>query len=286
MIDERIAFGDADVGELKLHYAIAGKGERLVILLHGFPEFWYSWRHQLVALADDYTVVAPDMRSYNLSDRPGNVSDYTIDHLADDVARLIRHFGRDQAAVVGHDWGAAVAWNFAFTRPELVWKLAALQVPPAFIWKRNQTLRQYLASWYMFFFQLPFLPELVFTMNDFAVITRSLRRSTSVPDVFTDADFAIYKDAWSQTGAPSAMINYYRANVSRARLRAQDRKIDVPTLFIYGEKDQAVLPKTVAGIRSVVTGEYVEHRIPGSGHWVQQEAADEVTEVLRRFLAD
>jgi epoxide hydrolase 4 len=286
MPDKRISFGYADVGEVKLHYATAGNGERLVILLHGFPEFWYSWRHQLVALGDEYTVVAPDLRGYNLSDKPANVSDYTVDHLAGDIAGLIRHFDPEKAAVIGHDWGAVVAWKLAFTRPELVWKLAALQVPPTSVWKRNQTLKQFLTSWYMFFFQIPWLPEIVLKMNDFAVLARSLRRSTARPGVFTDDDIAQYKKAWSQPGAPAAMINYYRANVSRSGLRAEGRKIDLPTMFIYGEKDHAVLPDTVAGVGDVVTGPYVEHRIPDSGHWVQQEAEREVTEVLKRFLAD
>src|SRR5258705_9690164 len=113
-----IKFEYADVGEVKLHYATAGGGEKLVVLLHGFPEFWYSWRHQLVALSDEYTVVAPDLRGYNLSDKPANKVDYEIDHLVGDIVGLIRHFGREKAAVIGHDWGASVAWAVALKKPE------------------------------------------------------------------------------------------------------------------------------------------------------------------------
>ncbi|MFN0141618.1 MAG: alpha/beta fold hydrolase, partial [Pyrinomonadaceae bacterium] len=147
MIDDRISFGYADVGEVTLHYAKAGSGDKLVLLLHGFPEFWYSWRHQLIGLSDKYTVVAPDLRGYNLSDRPVNTSDYVIDKLVGDVVGLIKHHGREKAAVIGHDWGASVAWALAMKRSEVLWKLGALQVPPIPIWKRNQTARQFFASW-------------------------------------------------------------------------------------------------------------------------------------------
>ncbi|MBK7803676.1 MAG: alpha/beta hydrolase [Chloracidobacterium sp.] len=136
-----MSFEHADVGGLKLHYAIAGSGQKLVILLHGFPEFWYSWRHQLIALSDEYTVVAPDMRGYNLSDRPPHAEDYSIDKLVGDVVGLIRHFGVEKAAVIGHDWGAAVAWALAIQHPEVVWKLGALQVPPLPIWKRKSNIQ-------------------------------------------------------------------------------------------------------------------------------------------------
>src|SRR5258708_7486506 len=153
----QISLAYANVGEIRLHYATAGNGEKLVVLLHGFPEFWYSWRHQLVALSDDYTVVAPDLRGYNLSDRPANTVDYAIDHLVSDIYGLIKHFGREKAAVIGHDWGASVAWAVALKRPEVLWKLGALQLPPIPIWKRNQTAKQFLARWYMLFFQIPAL---------------------------------------------------------------------------------------------------------------------------------
>lgn len=287
-VDERITFGYADVGEIKLHYAKAGAGDKLVVLLHGFPEFWYSWRHQIVALSDEYTVVAPDMRGYNLSDKPSNKSDYTIDHLVGDVVGLIRHFGREKAAVIGHDWGASVAWAMAMKKPEMLWKLGALQVPPIPIWKRNQTSKQFLASWYMFFFQLPGLPEKVFNKNDHAALVKSLTGSTATPDVFSDDEIAEYKQAWSQPGAATAMLNYYRANIMKRMFgkSATPAKISVPTLFIYGEKDKAVLPQTVAGVGDMVAGLYTEHRISNSGHWVQQEARDEVTAVIKQFLAD
>ena len=287
-VDARISFGYADVGDVKLHYAKAGDGEKLVILLHGFPEFWYSWRHQLVALSDQYTVVAPDMRGYNLSDKPLNKTDYAIDNLVGDIVGLIYHFGRETAAVIGHDWGASVAWALAMKKPEVLWKLGALQVPPIPIWKRNQTVKQFFASWYMFFFQIPGLPEFRLRQNDYTALAKALRESTAAAGVFSDDEIAEYKKAYGQPGAITAMLNYYRANIVKRMFGKKEtpRKIDVPTLFIYGEKDKAVLPRTVAGVGDMVSGPYTEHRIPNSGHWVQQEARDEVTQVLRTFLIE
>lgn len=286
-IDPRISFEHADVGGLKLHYAIAGSGQKLVILLHGFPEFWYSWRHQLIALSDEYTVVAPDMRGYNLSDRPPHAEDYSIDKLVGDVVGLIRHFGVEKAAVIGHDWGAAVAWALAIQHPEVVWKLGALQVPPLPIWKRNRTFRQFVASWYMLFFQLPALPEFIFKLNNYNALAKALRDTTARPGTFGDDEIDEYRKAWSKTGATTAMLNYYRAANVFSRMFGKTEvlpEIDLPTLFVYGEKDTAVLPATVVGVGDVIKGDFTEHRIPDSGHWVQQEAADEVTGVIREFL--
>ncbi len=283
-----IKFDYAQIGGVKLHYATAGNGEKLVVLLHGFPEFWYSWRRQIIALSDEYTVVAPDMRGYNLSDKPANVSDYQIDKLVDDITGLIRHFGREQAAIVGHDWGASVAWATAQKHPEYVWKLCALQVPPISVWKKNQTVKQFLASWYMFFFQIPRLPEWLMSRNDFAILAKGLKNSTAERGVFSDYDIAEYKKAWSEPTALTSAINYYRANILKRLFSKQstEEKIKVPTLFIYGEKDQAILPETVQGIGEIIDAPYQEIRIPDAGHWVQQEAAEIVTDSLREFLAE
>ncbi len=288
MTADPISFNFARLADLRLHYATAGNGNKLVVLLHGFPEFWYSWRHQLVALSNEYTVVAPDLRGYNLSDKPQKVSDYAIDHLVGDVVGLIRHFGREKAAVIGHDWGASIAWAVALKKPEVLWKLGALQVPPIPIWKRNQTMKQFFASWYMFFFQLPTLPEFIFRQNDYAMLAKALRESTATPGVFSDEEIAEYKKAWAQPGAATAMLNYYRANIAKRMFGKNEMppKINIPTLFIYGEKDKAILPGTVAGVGDMIAGPYTEHRIQNSGHWVQQEARDEVTNVLRNFLAE
>lgn len=278
----------AQIGGVRLHYVTAGEGEKLVVLLHGFPEFWYSWRNQIPVLSETYTVVAPDLRGYNLSDKPANVSDYEIERIVDDILGLIRHFGHENAAIVGHDWGAAAAWMLAQNYPESVWKLCAMQVPPASVWRKNQTLRQFLASWYMFFFQLPVLPELLLSANDYAALGKSFRKTAARPDVFTDEVIEEYRNSWRETEKMTTPINYYRANVLKRFFGKQSTpgKIQVPTLFIYGEQEHAILPETVRGVAEAVNAPFSEFRIPDAAHWVQQEAGADVNEVLLDFLAD
>lgn len=290
MIDENIKFDNAQIGGVNLHYAYAGEGADLVVLLHGFPEFWYSWRHQLAGLSDEYTVVAPDLRGYNLSDKPVKISDYKIDKIVDDVTGLIGHLGRERAAVIGHDWGAAVAWSLARKHPEYVWKLGALQVPPPDIWRKNLTFRQALASWYMLFFQIPELPEWLMKRNDYEFLVKGLKGTAFEKGTFNDDDIAEFKKSWSEPGALTGAINYYRANVWRLFSPQTDgkaaEKIKVPTVFIYGEKDRFIMPETVKGVGEAVDAHYEEFHIPEAGHWVQQEAAETVTEILRDFLAE
>jgi epoxide hydrolase 4 len=267
-----VRHGYAQIGDVQLHYAECGSGDDLVILLHGFPEFWYSWRHQLPVLGERYHVVAPDMRGYNLSDKPPRNEDYRI---------------------VAHDWGAGVAWAVAQRHPEVVSKLAALQVPMPAAWRDNMTLRQFLSSWYMFFFQLPRVPEWWASRNDFARIERMYRETIVRTGAFSDRDIAVYKDALRQPGALTSSINYYRANVFRSLLRGgtetpkdADGRIRVPTLFIYGEQDIAVIPSTVRDLGRFIEAPYRELRIPDSGHWVQNEAVDEVNQALLEFLGE
>ncbi|MBA3768206.1 MAG: alpha/beta hydrolase [Acidobacteria bacterium] len=290
-LDSSIRHGYTQVGGVRLHYAERGGGDRLVLLLHGFPECWYSWRHQLMALGDRYHVVAPDLRGYNLSDKPPRVEDYRMELLVDDVLGLVRHFGAREAAIVGHDWGAGVAWAVAQRHPEYVWKLAALQVPPMAAWRKNLTLKQALRSWYMLFFQIPWLPETLMRAGDFAAIERAFKTTVARPGSFTDADIAVYKKALREPFALTAAINYYRANFTRLFLKRRkpteelsDGRIRVPTLFIYGEQDHAIVPETVRNVRAYIDAPYREVRIATSGHWVQNEAVAEVNTALGQFL--
>ncbi|HWN10491.1 MAG TPA: alpha/beta hydrolase [Pyrinomonadaceae bacterium] len=303
-----INHGYASVNGIRLHYAESGGGDKLVILLHGFPEFWYSWRHQLAALAENYHVIAPDLRGYNLSDRPLRIEDYRIDVLVEDVIGLIRHFGADKAAIVAHDWGAGLAWKLAERYSDHVSKLVILQVPPASAWRANMTLRQLLKSWYMFLFQLPSLPEWMIRRKNFAVLDKMFTESVARKGAFTDSDIDLYKEALARPGALTAALNYYRANVFRIMSGAGRKgepkqenassnksashstgrngfRIRVPTLFIYGEKDVALTPTTVQGIDRYIDAPYRELRIADSGHWVQNEAAEEVNAALLDFLA-
>jgi pimeloyl-ACP methyl ester carboxylesterase len=208
----------------------------------------------------------------------------------DDVTGLIRHFGAREAAVVGHDWGAAVAWGVAQHYPDYVWKLASLQVPPSAIWVRNFTLRQLLRSWYMLFFQLPSVPEWWLARGDFEGLGKVFR-STSRPGTFSDADIEVYREALRRPGALTAAINYYRANLrsffgrgfGEGEVRRHER-VRVPTLFVYGERDFAIVPETVRGIADYVDAPYTELRLSRSNHWVQQESPTEVNAALLSFL--
>jgi pimeloyl-ACP methyl ester carboxylesterase len=282
----------ANVNGIRLHYAESGRGENLVILLHGFPEFWYSWRHQLPLLGKSHHVIAPDMRGYNLSDKPPGVDDYRIEVLVEDVIGLIKHFGPNKAAIVGHDWGAGVAWAIAQKYPQHVSKLAVLQVPPAAAWRANMSLRQLLRSWYMVFFQLPRIPEWAIGRKDFAGLDRVFKESVVRKGAFSDMDIEVYKEALRRPGALRAAVNYYRANVRRVMSQrnsdntagqssnqpretdlAKDGRIRVPTLFIFAEQDYAILPRTVSGVEIYVDAPYREVRIADSGHWVQNEGS-------------
>ncbi len=288
--------GYANVNGIRLHYAEAGSGDSLVILLHGFPEFWYSWRHQLASLGQTHHVIAPDLRGYNLSDKPQRVADYRIGVLIEDVIGLIKHFGADRAAIVGHDWGAGVAWAVAGKYPEYVSKLAILQVPPAAAWLANLTLRQLWRSWYMLFFQLPRVPEWFIKRKRFATLDRMFTESVGRKGSFSEAEIERYKEALARPGALTAAINYYRANAGMAIARRKkskggtradqtlDRRIRVPTLFIYGEQDVAIVPATTRGVGRYINALYRELRIKDSGHWVQNEAPREVNDSLRQFL--
>lgn len=283
----------AQLDGIRLHYAECGKGDELVILLHGFPECWYSWRHQLPVLGERYHVIAPDMRGFNLSDKPAGIKHYRIEPLVKDILGLIRYFGKEKAAIVAHDWGAGVAWALARRHPEAVSKLVAMQVPPPAAWRANFTLRQLRRSWYMFFFQLPRVPEWWASANDFARVEKMYRETSARPGAFTDSDIAVYKEALRQPGALTSSLNYYRANVLKSLFRGglktpnqRDGRVRVPTLFIYGEKDVAIIPATVRGVRKFVDAPYRELRISDSGHWVQNEAVEEVNTALLDFLRD
>lgn len=276
----------AKISGIRLHYVEAGTGP-LVVLLHGFPECWYSWRHQIPALADaGFRVIAPDMRGYNESEKPPGVRNYHIEHLVADVIGLIRHAGEDRAAVVGHDWGGAVAWQVAMRHPEAVHRLAVLNCPhPAVFLRKIWTLGQLRRSWYIFFFQLPWLPEWWIRRRNFAGLERLWTGDPTRPGAFTDEDVAAYKQALGQPGALTATINYYRAVFRRSPVAAnrEARPIDVPTLLIWGERDRHLGVPLLDGTEEWVRNLRIE-RLPDASHWVQNDAPERVNELLVGFL--
>lgn len=265
---------------VQLHWVEAGPPEgRPVILLHGFPEFWWGWRHQIPVLARaGLRVIALDMRGYNRSGKPDRVEAYGIGHLAGDLRALIEHLGYERAAVVGHDWGAGVAWAFALLHPERLERLGILNLPhPARMAAGLKTVRQLLRSWYIFAFQIPGLPE-------WGAQRGALRRALQA-DGFSEADLATYERAWAQPGAVKAMINYYRAFVRGARqsMGLMGRRIEQPVLVLWGERDR-YLGAELAEPPSALVPSCRVVRYPGASHWVQHEMVDEVNRELVGFL--
>lgn len=275
------------VNGVKLHVVEAGPVDgELVVLLHGFPEFWYSWRRQIDALADaGYRVLVPDQRGYNTSDKPKKVSDYAVDTLANDVVELIKSTGRSQANVIGHDWGAAVAWMLAIKHPHVVKRLGILNVPhPAvFVRKFKRPSLQMLKSWYVFYFQLPKLPELALSIGGHRLLKRSLLK-TSNRGTFSSDDLALYDVAWSQPGALTAMVNWYRASFShRPKIERGTTRIKVPTLMIWGAKDK-FLGRDLAqpSIDYCEQGKLVF--LENATHWVHQDEPQKVNNLLLDFF--
>jgi epoxide hydrolase 4 len=279
------AHREAIVNGVRLHYVEQGEGP-LVVLLHGFPEFWYSWRHQIPALAEaGFRVVAPDQRGYNTSEKPRGVRSYRIEHLVDDVAALIQHAGAERATVVGHDWGGGVAWSVAMLRPEAVDKLIVMNAPhPRALAREFRRFKQLAKSWYVFFFQLPWLPEAGIRFRNYRLIDRVLRNEPRRPGAFNEEDIAAYKVALAQPGALNAGINYYRAAVRRNPLdNSTLRQIDAPTLLIWGEEDPYLDVRLTEGLGQWVPNIRVE-RIANASHWVQIDAAERVNELMIDLL--
>ncbi len=271
-----------------LHVAQAGPADGpLVILLHGFPEYWAGWRKQIPALVDaGYRVWAPDQRGYNLSAKPKRIAAYSLDELVKDVIGLMDAAGADKVYLVGHDWGAAVAWWVANTHPDRLHKLVILNVPHPNTMQRvlRSSFTQLRKSWYMFFFQLPWLPEALIKAGTWRGAKQALI-SSSRPGTFTDADLAEYITAWSQPGAFTGMINWYRA-MFRVKIKPLPAKrITVPTLLIWGAQDFA-LGRELAqpSIDRCDDGRLVF--IEEAGHWVQHEEAERVNGLVVGFLGE
>ena len=289
----------AVVNGVRLHYVEAGgdaSASPPVVLLHGFPEFWYSWRRQLPALADaGHRVVAPDMRGYNDSEKPRGVDAYRTDELVGDVAGLIDHLGAERAHVVGHDWGGLVAWETAIRRPEVVEKLAVLNAPHPGRYRRalRRNPDQWRRSWYAMAFQLPRLPEVVLGARDCEAVVGMFRGIAEDPDAFSETDLRRYREAACKPGALASAVNYYRAafreNAARelrALVGGDRRSFDVraPTLLLWGERDPALGVELTEGLDAWVPDLRVE-RFPDASHWLQNDAPARVNRALAEFLA-
>ncbi len=267
----------------------AGSGDHLVLCLHGFPEHAYSWRLQIPLLVRlGFRVWAPNQRGYGRSARPKGIAAYALEHLLADVGGLIDAAGARRVTLIGHDWGAAVAWFFAMHRVRPLERLVIINVPhPAlFLESLRTSWRQRARSWYALFFQIPVLPEALLGCNRAAAIAAMFRRSSCDPGRFPDDVVAVYREQAMRPGALTAMLNWYRA-AARGGLQAQVARgfptIETPTLMLWGEEDVALGKETTYG-----TDRYVRdlelHYLPNVSHWAQQEAPEQINALLERFF--
>lgn len=268
---------------VKLHYVTQGEGP-LMLMLHGFPEFWYSWRHQIPAFTQDYKVVALDLRGYNESEKPAAVDAYRMPELIKDVRGVIGGLGYKNCVLVGHDWGGFIAWCFAHAHPEMLQKLIVMNMPhpKRFAEAMRGNFRQLLRSWYIGFFQVPMLPELMFRVNDYDAIASAFADRATNKNAFTPGDLAAFKQAAAKRGALTAMINYYRSNAFTFTSKAWNI-LEVPTLLLWGEDDFALGKELTYGTEVYVRNLQL-HYISQCSHWIQQEQPDLVNQYMRNFL--
>lgn len=298
--DDSLSHGETIANGVRLHYVEAGPEDGPpALVLHGFPDFWYSWRKQLPSLVEaGYRVLAPDMRGYNRSEKPHGVGAYRLETLTADVVAFLEGLETTPAHIVGHDWGGIVAWNVAMTHPEVLGRLAIVNAPHPIKYVRELSGEQALRSWYALSFQLPWLPERVLAARGFAVLERLYREESVRPEAFSDADRTRYKAAFRRPGALESALNYYRAffretvpaNLPGAipvvgeRLVEPASTVDAPTLVVWGEQDTALSLEQIRGLERYVETVRVE-RVPEAGHWVHLDAPERVNNALLEHLA-
>ncbi|NWG34418.1 MAG: alpha/beta hydrolase [Chloroflexi bacterium] len=273
---------------ITLHVMQAGpKSGVPVMLLHGFPEFWYGWKNQIPALVEaGCRVIVPDQRGYNLSDKPKGVKNYRVDELVKDLLGLMDALDYEKVNLVGHDWGAVVAWTLAILHPQRLHRLGIMNVPHPAVMRRFLThdLEQIRRSWHIFFFQLPWLPERFMSANGWRGAVSALRGSSKI-HTFTNEDIARYKEAWSQPGAMTSMINWYRAVIRHMPKLPKEPRVRVPTLMMWGMKDFALTHRMARP-----SMDYVEEGnlilFPEATHWVQHDEAEAVNHYLVDFIFD
>lgn len=273
---------------IRMHYLTAGKGP-LVVLLHGFPQFSYSWRHQIPSFADKFRVVAPDLRGYGETDKPEAVEEYTSEKLMGDIVGLVHALGYEKAHIVGHDWGGAVAWNIAIHNPKIVDRLIVLNCPhpKLFAQALKSNYRQMLRSWYLFFFQLPYIPESLFNMFS-KEFTKGIFRGTATnKEAFTDEDLELYQKELQKPGAVRGAMNYYRAafqNRHSVKNEGKAKQIAAPTLLIWGEDDKALGKELTYHMEPLFSGPFKLQYIPHCGHWVNEEQPAKVNQLILEHL--
>lgn len=282
-----IAVREVAANGLTFEVAEAGEGDHLALCLHGFPELNFSWRLQMPVLARlGYRVWAPNQRGYGASSRPPRVEDYSADRIVADAAALFDASGAKKLTLVAHDWGGAIAWMFAINRARPIERLVVMNLPHPMCFARAlKHGPQRRKSWYMAFFQLPWLPERMMLRGDAAGIRNSFRGMAVDKARFPDAVLDVYARAAQRPGAMRAMINWYRAAARhRDRMKLSNGgRVEVPTLIVWGEEDKALGLETLDGTERFVP-DLTIRRLPGVSHWVQQEAPERVNAILEEWL--
>jgi pimeloyl-ACP methyl ester carboxylesterase len=276
------------VNGIRLHYVTAGEGS-LILFLHGFPEFWYAWRNQLAEFGKDHHAVALDMRGFNLSDKPSDVSQYRLNVLVEDICALSEHLSRGQKFIlVGHDWGGFVAWAFAIAYPDALAKLVIINAPHPAVFARLLTSNpeQQQASAYMEIFRSA-QAEQILSANNFDVLANRVMVFGSKNGLLPE-DKPEYIKAWSQPGALTGGLNYYRANRLSAAPTGDAANpsrfmVNVPTLVIWGEKDPAMVPQNLDALPEFVPQLTIK-RLPEASHWLVHRQSPEVNAHIRDFL--
>jgi pimeloyl-ACP methyl ester carboxylesterase len=269
-------------------YDEAGSGDDIALCLHGFPESRFSWRHQLPVLAQSgWHAVAPDLRGYGDTTRPTGRAAYTLRHLVDDATALFDAFGARRRLLVAHDWGAVIAWQFAIEQARPLDGLVIMNVPHPAIMRTvlRRSLAQLRRSWYVFFFQLPFLPEAMLGARGARAVGEAFLGMAVDKSRFPNDVLNHYRENARQPGALTAMINYYRANFAVMGRNQPTSRIEVPTLMIWGEQDTALGLELTEGYDPYVS-DFTLYRLPGVSHWVQQEAPEQVNQLLLDWLSD
>lgn len=290
MLDPAIRHEEVRANGLRFHVLAAGEGDRLALCLHGFPELGFSWRHQLPLLASlGYRAWAPDLRGYGRTERPTGIGAYAIETLMDDVAGLVDASGAKQTVLLAHDWGGVIAWYFALRRVRPLSRFVAMNLPHPAIFDRvlRTSWRQRFRSWYVLFFQLPWLPELFLRARGARAVRDVFRNMAIDKSRFPDDVLDVYRRAALEPGAATAMLNYYRALVRGGGANRQRAlgfpQLDVPTLLIWGEHDDALDITLTEGTEEFVR-DFTLRRLPNASHWVQQDAPEEVNAILREWL--
>ncbi|EDV25377.1 uncharacterized protein TRIADDRAFT_55400 [Trichoplax adhaerens] len=275
---------------LRIHYVANGeKGKPLMLFIHGYPQFWYCWRHQLKEFGKDYYAVAVDNRGYGDTGRPTHMEDYDIKELIEDVKDIIVGLGYEKCTLVAHDWGGFIAWHFAHFHPEYLEKLIIMNAPHPRIFKQYMEthITQALKSWYIFFYQIPYLPEFVESSSDYELIdiimTSVIHSDPKTKDIFTKDDEECYKYNLSRPSCLTSAINYYRQNVFIPPLPFKYDKITAPTLIIWGEKDDALNKELNNGIAKYVDSVILKYMAEGT-HWISEQFPEETNKHMRDFL--